>query len=115
MFVNFTLRFIHYKLISYSQSHLFLSFTSRYPHLITNIAIREERGNLKKLLFRNEIIIYNKEYDIRLVASLTKHVFKIWGSTRENLVLLHANNKGADQPAHLISVIDIHSLEIKIA
>ena len=31
----------------------------------------EERGRLKKLLFQNEIIIYKKEYDIRLVASLT--------------------------------------------
>ena len=28
------------------------------------------KRELKKLLFRNEIIIYKKEYDIRLVASL---------------------------------------------
>ena len=37
---------------------------------MTNIAILEERGRLKKLLFQNEFIIYKKEYDIRLVASL---------------------------------------------
>ena len=43
-------------------------------HLITNIAIREEKGILKKLLFQNEIIIYKKEYDIRLVASLITDV-----------------------------------------
>ena len=60
VFVNFTLRFIHYKLILYSQSHLFLSLSSIYPHLITNIAIIEERGRLKKLLFQNEVIIYKK-------------------------------------------------------
>ena len=35
-------------------------------------------------------------------------------STRENLILLHANNKGADQPAHprkLISAFDIRFME----
>ena len=31
-----------------------------YPQLITNIAIIEERGRLKKLLFKNGIIIYEK-------------------------------------------------------
>ena len=39
-------------------------------------------------------------------------------SSRENLVLLHANNKGADQPGHphsLIIAFDIHSLESIIA
>ena len=36
-------------------------------------------------------------------------------STRENLILLHANNKGADQPAHprsLVSAFVIRDLEI---
>ena len=40
------------------------------------------------------------------------------GSTRENLILFHASNKGADQPAHLCSLISllvIHSLESTIA
>ena len=41
---------------------------------MTNIAIIEERGRLKKLFFQNEIIIYKKEYDIRLVASLWGNV-----------------------------------------
>ena len=31
--------------------------------------------------------------------------FYSWTSTRENLILLHANNKGADQPAHLCRLI----------
>ena len=37
-----------------------------------------------------------------------------WMLSRENLILLHANNKGADQPAHmrrLISAFFIRSLE----
>ena len=29
----------------------------------------------------------------------------IWASTRESLTLLNANNKGADQPAHLRSLV----------
>ena len=28
-----------------------------------------------------------------------------WTSSRENLTLLHTNNKDADQPAHLISIL----------
>ena len=42
----------------------------------------------------------------------------IWASVRENMNLLHVNNKGIDQPAHLrslISMIVIHSLESAIA
>ena len=38
----------------------------------------------------------------------------IWTSMRETLSLLQENNKGADQPAHvhsLISTLVIHSLE----
>ena len=38
----------------------------------------------------------------------------IWASLRENLTLLHVNNKGTDQPTHpcsLISVIDIRLLK----
>ena len=29
----------------------------------------------------------------------------IWGATRDNLTLLHANNKGSDQPVHQCSLI----------
>ena len=37
-----------------------------------------------------------------------------WASMRENLIFLHANNKGADQPAHsrsLLSAVVVRSLE----
>ena len=33
------------------------------------------------------------------------HVIIKWASSRENQILLHAKNKGADQPAHLCSLI----------
>ena len=52
--------------------------TSLKPHLITNIAIIEERGRLKQLSFKNEIIINKKEYDIRLVASLQNEKQRIF-------------------------------------
>ena len=54
VFVDFTLLFIQYNLISHSYSRLF-SFTS---HTITNIALVEERGRIKILLFCKEIIIH---------------------------------------------------------
>ena len=41
-----------------------------------------------------------------------------WASSRENLTLLHANNEGADQPAHshnLISTSFIRLLESVIS
>ena len=42
----------------------------------------------------------------------------IWPSLRENMTLLHANNKGPDQsvhPCNLISAFVIHSLDGMIA
>ena len=41
-----------------------------------------------------------------------------WASSQEDLILLHSNNKGADQPVlphSLISAFDIHSLKRIIA
>ena len=34
----------------------------------------------------------------------------IWATSRENLFMPYANNKGADQPAHLISAFVVHCL-----
>ena len=34
----------------------------------------------------------------------------IWGSTRENLNVLHTKNKDADQPAHLTTLICVFVL-----
>ena len=65
------------------------SFSLWHQHLITNIAIIEERGRLKKLLFQNEIIIYKKEYDIRLVASLIKGLKEIWQDKEAAFLDLH--------------------------
>ena len=50
----------------------------------------------------------------RPVLSRQGPYYLIWAKTRENLTLLHTNNKGADQPVHLGSLIStfiIHSLE----
>ena len=47
-----------------------------------------------------------------VTISANLNLYKYWGhnmfflaSSREDLTLLHANNKGADQPAHLRSLV----------
>ena len=36
---------------------------------------------------------------------LEQQVNSIWALSKENLIMLHVNNTGADQPAHLASLI----------
>ena len=48
----------------------------------------------------------------------TLYVFLIWASLLENMILLHTNIKGGDQPAHmcnLICIFIIRSLKSIIA
>ena len=52
-----------------------------------------------------------------LTNEVLEHVQLIWASTQEILILLHAKNKGADQAAHmrsLVSAFVIRSLERRI-
>ena len=45
----------------------------------------------------------------------SQQVCTVWASSQENLTLLHANNKGADQTAMLICAFVVRSLERIIA
>ena len=56
-----------------------------------------------------------------IVADLVSLIFlfinlNIWDSMREKLTLMHATNKGADQPVHphsLLSTFVIHSMQVQ--
>ena len=59
-------------------------------------------------------MLYGQACLVKQVSAPLKTKSSIWASTRENLSLVFANNKGADQPAHtrsLISAFVIHLLE----
>ena len=51
------------------------------------------------------IDLFDKTRQI-VVQKITLSVIK-WASARESLTLLHANNKGTDQTAHLRSLISV--------
>ena len=59
-------------------------------------------------------MIFAKIGKLSLAVSLCLWIYKmplqqkkkIWASTHENLALCYANNKGADQPGHLRSLVN---------
>ena len=69
-------------------------------------------GLIKTVLCKNKRNFKDQSPNIYIPAFLLN--FQIWTLSRENLTLLHANNTGTDQPAHLrrlISAFVIRLLE----
>ena len=60
-------------------------------------------GLIKTVLCKNKRNSKDQSPNIYIPAFLLR--FQIWTLSRENLTLLHANNTGADQPAHLLRLV----------
>ena len=95
----------------------YVTYESQFLTEMLGKGIPPERGRTKNGTESFQVYLWNKFIHRILPYLLTfsksaSHI--IWASTRENLSFVFANNKGADQLAHLRSLIStfvIHLLE----
>ena len=74
------------------------------PFVNLNLCMGDNCSHLKSY---RAIVIFltNCVFTSRLANQFTSYGDSIWATSWENLFLPHANNKGADQPAHSCSLI----------